>query len=1180
MLQHRISRIAQWALFALAFSPLVAAEVKRPFDIAAGDAAQTLPRFAEQANREIVFSPAAVRGIKTNAVTGEHTPGEALAKLIAATGLTTTQDAKTGAISVQVESLSPNGQRAAQPTTSDRPRQNPNKPIGAGEEKAIELSPFEVTSDQDRGFAAAGSLAGGRLASDLRDTPAAYSVVTRDFIDALGITDLNEATRWSTGNSEPLTAGSENFLSNTGQYSTRGINATAQSNNAGNRQRNFFPLLSYGDSYNIERYDFGRGPNSILFGNGTLVGISSSTTKRAQTDREFQTLRLRVGSWRSFRSELDVNQPLLDKKVAVRASLLWQDSDDWRMNGFDKRKGAFLTTTLKPFKNTEIRLEGEYFKNARNNGSTNINDRFSGWNGTTTYKGLLAALPANANEIGISRRGANYYIYDPFGPANAIMNYQNDPITLAGGATATTPIAGFTQVGTASLNTNGAMLLHARAVPASRFDTAIAHSFFRPITDEFTTATDGPQQIQYSRDLQFTVTQRFGDNLFFEVAGDVNTSDLFVSGPNPTGPLSQIFIDINQALPNGAPNPNFLQPYSDADMQRNRWAHNNRNLRGAAAYLVPANRFGKFAFNVLGGINHRERNQDYRFLTLNDGSDHRQWGIPAQQLVKIRRYWNAPGRPMPGGWGVSGQGDLARSPITFIDPISGVSKQIQPRWTIDNERADTQAIDTSDFNYVLASLNAKFFKERLVLLGAVRYDTYKFAVDIQKNRGDYPLDWDGRNRIMRPAAPADYLTLMYQPKDAAGVPNAPPQTAVTRPRIAATGDRNPLYLKDRFQDDYNPPDLTGTQVTRSVGSVLHVFSWFNPSINYAETFNPPTGTPRINGQLKSPTVAKGTDYGLRMELFKRQLDVNFIYYESQEDNALDNFEAPFFNGLINANAVGDQSSTGTNIQGVAALPLVFRDSMSRNAKGFEVEVAYNPSKALRLTANYSQPKTGTSNRYPDFLGFIAANRDVFKRIATDAGALIDAQNVASVNTSIPINNRSPDVQSAVNNYNAIFDFEKTWKGRGPEINDRQARGNLFADYTFQTGLLKRIRVGAGVRYYGKESIGDRASDSIVNPANRAQAIDDPAVDGTDKVFRPAYSLVTATLAYSWRLKDRRELQANLVVDNLLNDRGPIYFDTILRPKGGDYTSPARETVPNQFQLKRPISYNLSLTLKL
>ena len=40
-------------------------------------------------------------------------------------------------------------------------------------EEAVLLSPFTVTTDRDVGFVAASSLAGGRLATDLADTPVA-----------------------------------------------------------------------------------------------------------------------------------------------------------------------------------------------------------------------------------------------------------------------------------------------------------------------------------------------------------------------------------------------------------------------------------------------------------------------------------------------------------------------------------------------------------------------------------------------------------------------------------------------------------------------------------------------------------------------------------------------------------------------------------------------------------------------------------------------------------------------------------------------------------------------------------------------------------------------------------------------------------------------------------------------
>ncbi|MFM9079626.1 MAG: hypothetical protein ACKOTE_05720 [Opitutaceae bacterium] len=89
-------------------------------------------------------------------------------------------------------------------------------------EEAVRLSPFEVSTDRDTGFAAASSMAGGRLATDLRDTPVAYSVVTRDFLDALNLTDLQSAAEWTTSSTVAVDNGQQNFFFNPIQYTVRG----------------------------------------------------------------------------------------------------------------------------------------------------------------------------------------------------------------------------------------------------------------------------------------------------------------------------------------------------------------------------------------------------------------------------------------------------------------------------------------------------------------------------------------------------------------------------------------------------------------------------------------------------------------------------------------------------------------------------------------------------------------------------------------------------------------------------------------------------------------------------------------------------------------------------------------------------------------------------------------------
>ncbi len=102
--------------------------------------------------------------------------------------------------------------------------------------EAVKLSPFEVNTSRDTGFAAASSMAGGRLASDLRDTPVAYSVVTRDFIDALNLTDLQSAAEWTTSSTVAVDNGQQNFFFSPIQYTVRG-------SGGGRPQRNFFSAV-------------------------------------------------------------------------------------------------------------------------------------------------------------------------------------------------------------------------------------------------------------------------------------------------------------------------------------------------------------------------------------------------------------------------------------------------------------------------------------------------------------------------------------------------------------------------------------------------------------------------------------------------------------------------------------------------------------------------------------------------------------------------------------------------------------------------------------------------------------------------------------------------------------------------------------------------------------------------
>lgn len=1183
------------ALVASAPVAMAAQTAKRTFDLPRGDAALTLKQFAG-AGLPIVYLVDRVRGATTNAVRGEFTPREALERMLAGSGLVATQDAATGAFVVSPERRAGPPARSGEVGPVSDPQPEPKRtvkhprrtliaavvgwlvastPLDAQtrtgpsapdtpQDEAVVLSPFFVNTGRDTGFVAASSLAGGRLAGDLRDTPVAYSVITKDFIEALGITDAFEAANWSPNTVIAVGSGGfgEDNSNNPGSYRVRGAGG-------GRGQRNFFLYNSPNDAYAVERFDFGRGPNAVLFGNGSLGGVATTMTKQARFDSDFTHVSHSYGSWNFHRSTLDTNRRIGDR-AAVRFAGVYSDSDGWRDKQFNKIRALFLTTSYRIGRNTTVRLEGEYGEVERNQTFSNLTDRLSGWDGKTTFSGSLATLPANANAIGVTRRGPRYLVYDPLSGVNAIMNYQNDPTTMGGGENGQVPLAGVLQT-FAPFYVAGHNLLYQFNVPASRFDNAIAGSAFRLPPTSFSLASDTPVIQERFKDVQVTVDHRIGD-LYMQFAADLNRTRQFINQIDVRN-SNVMYIDINRVLPNGANNPHFLQPYADGLLRRNFHYRHAQAARFAAGYRKGAGQWGTYTFNVMGGYSEDRSMTDAQNLSVAQNPDHRRWGstgatLPLTDVVRARRYWNEPSRPL-----------LSPAEVRYIDPITGVDKMVNPLWVLENDRSDSQQLTKSVYGYGIAALNAKYFRNRLVVLGAARMDGFYNNVRQQVLVGDYPLDWNGKEVQFKPAPPADWASLKYTPKDANGNALGPAVSADTRPRDG-NGNRREQYANDRFKDDYNAPAIQERKTTVSIGTVLHVTPWLSPYINYAETFNPPAAIQRIDSSFLNATVAKGVDIGLRASLFERRLNLTAIRYTNKEINsAVDPFIAGTINSLLAANPLGDLSVAGRNKRDVPNVPAVLRDTQDRLAEGLEFEAVANLGR-LRLSANLGLPKVYTENSFGDSKRYLDAHKDVFRQIVIDAGGSIDANDIATIDTSIPIDERSPDVNSAVHTYNTLVRNRQNMID-GRRLGQQQLSANFYADYTIGGGPLKGLRFGGGVNYRGKQIIGSRASDTIVNPANPLTAIDDPKVDAYTPVYAPsAYYTTVATMGYTWKLARGREVRLDFRINNVLDDRDPIFGGgTVPRPPNGDLASPARESVANTFYYQQPRALNLTTSFK-
>ena len=66
------------------------------------------------------------------------------------------------------------------------------------EDKTYELTPFTIEEGSESGYYASQTLAGGRIKQSLKDTGAAVQVVTAEFMEDIGATDIEELLQYTT----------------------------------------------------------------------------------------------------------------------------------------------------------------------------------------------------------------------------------------------------------------------------------------------------------------------------------------------------------------------------------------------------------------------------------------------------------------------------------------------------------------------------------------------------------------------------------------------------------------------------------------------------------------------------------------------------------------------------------------------------------------------------------------------------------------------------------------------------------------------------------------------------------------------------------------------------------------------------------------------------------------------
>lgn len=252
------------------------------------------------------------------------------------------------------------GNNAADKTPAPIPVQT------APQEDVVYLTPFEVSSAKDTGYQATQTLAGTRIRTDLKDVGSAISVVTKEFMQDVGATNNATLLQYTTNAEVAGTRGTYAGMGN-GQSLWEGtsisVNQRLRGLSAADNTRDYFLTDIPWDSYNTDRIDIQRGPNSILFGLGSPAGIINASTRSAEF-RDLGSFEQRVGSYGSARALLDVNQVLLNKVLAIRVDGLWNAEKFQQEQAFqnDKRLYGALRWDPKIFGpdfNTSFKVKAE-----------------------------------------------------------------------------------------------------------------------------------------------------------------------------------------------------------------------------------------------------------------------------------------------------------------------------------------------------------------------------------------------------------------------------------------------------------------------------------------------------------------------------------------------------------------------------------------------------------------------------------------------------------------------------------------------------------------------------------------------------------------------------------------------------------------------------------------------------
>lgn len=1042
---------------AAASAAKMAAET-RQFDVPSGAADASLKLFSAQANIQVIYPTDLVDDIRTNAVRGNLTAAKALEQMVAGTPLVVVHDEKTGALGVRRQNgrgtrdtkrrdpaektplLAPQGASAQTISRQRVAAVGESRATGTDPDPIIELSPFVVSSTSETGWVATETIAGTRLRTNLKDVPNQIEILTKDFMDDLGLTSLEQVMAYTTNvenaKNDYVPVDHVEIINNpTAAGRVRGVAA-------GTYSRNFFSVSYPTDNFNIERITVANGPNAILFGLGSPAGILDTTPARAvmQNKHGFE---LQFDSENSKRGTFDSNIVIAPEKLAIRMMGLSKREYTAKKPNLDRDERLYGALTFKPLKNTAIILQGE--KSNRN------------WNRENRYPPVDRVSPwYNANQI----PGSGYTTPSPtynnstfagIGSNRIFAQAGDQPVLVEGGS------------GLMQNWRNSVVVKEPRTLPGvDPLNTNTAWTVIDPRIYPFDVNFIGTTRSillgAYTKTA--ILEQKIARNLHLELA--YNDEHSYNKRINSGG--EELAVDANQFLPGTTtPNPNLGKFYVQGQADQTFILDKRQDWRAMLTYEVDlakkfSDRFkwgqwlgrhrwfgmytdGKYELKNQGGFTRRILDNPVLPGVALRAKTFQNWANHSTRRPTFRHYidnpYDTPSAlgPMIGDWSLLDANGAPYKLYQYDTPL------VAP----DGKRLGSQNAASASLNRTSGQLLAwqAYFlpdreqQSRLVLSAGYRRDRAKSA------------------RLDAPSTRLDFSGLF------------------------------PVIWDTEF-GEFGPAQ---TGVNRNLGVVARPLKWLSVHYSRSSTFDLNTGRYDPFGEPLLGAGGKGKDYGIRLDFWGDRVGLRLNRYESsagpvRASQEFARFRNTFFaienralelNPSLKTINVDDGNMRGFRAAGAPSYDI----TADYVGKGYEMELNLRPTPNWNIRVNGAKTEAVESNIGLPWFAWVEARLPVWQSLVASNGEVTPTGQPVTWKTA-PSSATNPTGETIEQAYNSsivgnALAFMKAAAGRANDTHPMRA--NLITNYRFSEGRLKGFNVGGAVRWREASTIGYGAAPS-------------------------------------------------------------------------------------------------------